>query len=109
MLAAALLAIALRPRRSTAAQAALVTKIGRFRYGDDLVDIRFQVHAADMADDGAALEPAVTRTLNGSVTRVQGRLERKSIGDAFRVLRVQEADGSWHDVDIWVPVRVEAP
>jgi hypothetical protein len=101
--------VAARPGRVVAADAATVVKVGRFRYGDDLVDIRFEVHAADMSDDGAMIEPTVTRSHRGTVKAVQGRLERKSIGDSFRALRVQDADGTWHDINIWVPVRLENP
>jgi hypothetical protein len=89
--------------------AALVAKVGRFRYGDDLVSIRLEVHADDMDDQGATIEPLVTATINGTVRRVQGRLERKSFGDSFRALRVQGPDNAWEDVNIWVPLRVPEP
>jgi hypothetical protein len=108
-LGASVIAAVARVGPGAAADAPTVVKIGRFRYGDDLVNIRFAVHAADMSDDGSTIEPAVTGTVRGTVKRVQGKLERKSFGDSLRVLRVQEADDSWHDVNIWVPVRLEAP
>jgi hypothetical protein len=97
-------AIVAAPR--IAAAQAPVTKRGRFRYGDDLVDIRLEVRAADMSDDGAAIEPAVVATARGTVLRVEGKLERRSFGDSFRALRIQHDDGSWHDVNIWVPLRL---
>jgi hypothetical protein len=109
VLGASMLACGAALGPAAAADAPTVVKIGRFRYRDDLVNIRFAVHAADMSDDGATIEPTVIGTVRGTVKRVQGQLERKSFGDSLRVHRVQEADDSWHDVNIWVPVRLEAP
>jgi hypothetical protein len=84
----------------------IVAKRGRFLYSNDLIDIQLTVRLIDQSDDGAAIEPRVVGTLKGTVLRVQGRLERSGIGDAFRALRVQHADGSWHEVNIWVPLRL---
>lgn len=92
--------------RQTRAAGRLAIKRGRFLYNNDLIDITLPVRLLDQNDDGATMEAKVDATLKGSVLRVQGRLERSGIGDALRVTRVQHADGSWHEVDIWVPLRL---